>query len=151
MDKLCNKDDGSKGGHVISSKRTQEILQAFGLQLVNDPADSKASVQQGHEIRQRIHELFLSSLHLLRGPRFHDISNAALDPIPYIFHGCGDPVCRLSYRRACGRCVRPHRPVRPQCLLMLLCKHVCCCCRSFPRPRRPCRCWIRERDDHMLQ
>ena len=50
MDNLCNKDDGSKGGHVISSKRTQEILQAFGLQLVNDPADSKASVQQqGHE------------------------------------------------------------------------------------------------------
>ena len=49
MDKLCNKDDGSKGGHVISSNRTQEILQAFGLQLVNDPADSKASVQQGHE------------------------------------------------------------------------------------------------------
>ena len=51
MDELCNKDDGSKGGHVISSNRTQEILQAFGLQLVNDPADSKASVsvQQGHE------------------------------------------------------------------------------------------------------
>ena len=49
MDKLCNKNDGSKGGHVISSNRTQEILQAFGLQLVNDPADSKASVQQGHE------------------------------------------------------------------------------------------------------
>ena len=51
MDKLCNKEYGSKGGHVISSKRTQEILQAFGLQqfLVNDPADSKASVQQGHE------------------------------------------------------------------------------------------------------
>ena len=112
MDELCNKDDGSKGGHVISSKRTQEILQAFGLQLANDPADSKASVQQGHEIRQRIHEFFLSSLHLLRGPRFHDISNATLDPIPYIFHRCGNPVCRLSSRRACERCVRPHRPLR---------------------------------------
>ena len=49
MDKLCNKDDGSKGGCIISSKRTQEIIQAFGLQLVNDPADSKASAQQEHE------------------------------------------------------------------------------------------------------
>ena len=56
MDELCNKDNGSKGGHVISSKRTQEILQAFGLQLVNDPADSKASVQQGHETRFHVRE-----------------------------------------------------------------------------------------------
>ena len=150
MDKLCNKDDGSKGGHVISSKRTQEILQAFGLQLANDPADSKASVQQGHESRQRIHEVFLSSLHLLRGPRFHNISNATLDLIPYIFRECGEPVCYLSYRRACGRCVRPHRPVRPQCLLMLLFIPFCCTTGSFPRPRRPCRCWLRERDDRMV-
>ena len=135
-----------------------------GLQLVSDPADSKASVQQGHEssvprprgdikgdvIRQRIHELFLSSLHLLRGPRFHDIPDATLDVIPYIFHGCGEPVCRLSSRRACERCVRPHSPVRPQCLLMLLCKHACCTSRSFPRPRGPCRCCLREREDQML-
>ena len=150
MDKLCNKDDGSKGGHVISSKRTQEILQAFGLQLANDPADSKASVQQGHEIRQRIHELFLSSLHLLRGPRFHNISNATLDLIPYIFRGCGEPECHLSYRRACGRCVRPHRPVRPQCPVTFLFIQLCCTSRSLPRPRRPCRCWLRECDDHMV-
>ena len=49
MDNVCNKDDGSKGDYVITRERTQEILQAFGLQLVKDPADSKASGQQGQE------------------------------------------------------------------------------------------------------
>ena len=30
-------------------KGRRKFFLAFGLQLVNDPADSKASVQQGHE------------------------------------------------------------------------------------------------------
>ena len=57
---------------------------------------------KGLKSRQRIHELFLSflHLHLYRVPRFHDIAIATLDVIPYIFHCCGVPVCRLSYRRA---------------------------------------------------
>ncbi len=49
MDNVCNKDDGYKSDYVITPERTQEILQAFGLQLVKDPADSKASGQQGQE------------------------------------------------------------------------------------------------------
>jgi|MDTB01.1.fsa_nt_gb hypothetical protein len=127
--------------------RYYETLKHLGNSYAAPCISTTGTTQQGHESRQRIHELFLSSLHLLRGPRFHDIPNATLDLIPYIFRECGEPVCYLSYRRACGRCVRPHRPVRPQCLLMLLCKHACCTSRSFPRPRRPCRCWLRERDD----
>ena len=82
--------------YVITPERTQEILQAFGLQLVKEPADSKASGQQGHEssVPQRREEEKSSV------PRFQNIPIATLDVIPYIFHCCGDPVCRLSYRRA---------------------------------------------------
>ena len=55
---------------------------------------------KGLESRQRIHELCLSFLHLCRVPRFQNIPIATLDVIPYLFHCCGDPVSRLSYRRA---------------------------------------------------
>ena len=40
--------------HVISSERSQVILQAFGLQLVNDPEDSTSSAEHEHEARLEV-------------------------------------------------------------------------------------------------